>query len=121
MSLKKCLAKSKWILLCSGLLFMCNCEPKPDYANGMGTLTHYSDKNKSYEFQVKEIGKEVWRFTKAHPDAKSLYLILIDDCTNKQGETVQSKTKIKCSKKELKSFSSYKNERFFNDNCYEWG
>jgi len=121
MSPKKYLPKSKWILICFSLLLLCNCQRKPDYVNGIGTLTYFSDKSKSYEAQVKEIGEEVWRFTQAHPEAKSLQLILWDECKNKQGEKVQVETRIKCSRKELKTFATYKNATTFNDICYEWG
>jgi|GEM_PF-4095882 len=91
------------------------------YSNGEGVIKHNTGKDWDKDAMYRKMGEEVWQFSKDHPDASKLTLVIIDECKDSKGNVSNYETKIQFNSKDISEYSTYKESSSFNKNCYEFG
>jgi hypothetical protein len=86
------------------------------YNDGIGSLTHDSSKDWNKNSTLDEIGKKVFDFVQAHPDAKKLIINIKDDCTDNKGNKNEFVSEIIFTEEDLNDFETYKDKTSFTKN-----
>jgi hypothetical protein len=110
--------KTRWIVtgICSLFLIGQLGGNGASYSDGIGSLTHDSSKDWDKNHTLDEIGKKVYDFVQAHPDAKKLIITIKDQCTDNKGNKNEFTSEIIFTEEDLNDFETYKDKTSFTKN-----
>ena len=115
---------TRWIISSFFIFFMLislGTGNSSTYSNGIGTIKHYTADDFNKDEMLKKMGEEVWKFSKDHPNAKELNLIIIVECKDKLGNESKYESKITFNSNKIQEFSKYNDANSFNANCDGFG